>query len=173
MSAGPPSTTTPCGSWQDLCKFRYDVRYLRYWATECSMCRTSRTSAFAGQRRGSHAQGGCTRACATDGTGRDVHRRYFRDMDRLNVVRPDISPRASGHIPEMIELIETLVARESRTRSTGRFISTSAVRGIWQAVGPPGGGTAGRTRVECWRKNGPSRLCPVEACRAGTYHALE
>ena len=36
-------------------------------------------------------------------------RRYFRDMDRLNVTRPDISPRASGHIPEMIELIQTLL----------------------------------------------------------------
>lgn len=36
-------------------------------------------------------------------------RRYFRDMDRLNVLRPDISPRASGHIPEMIELIKILL----------------------------------------------------------------
>lgn len=36
-------------------------------------------------------------------------RRYFRDMDRLNVTRPDISPRASGHIPEMIEWIKTLI----------------------------------------------------------------
>ncbi|MHB0857475.1 MAG: cysteine--tRNA ligase [Anaerolineae bacterium] len=38
-------------------------------------------------------------------------RRYFRDMDRLNVTRPDISPRASGHIPEMIELVKTLIER--------------------------------------------------------------
>ncbi|MCD6376205.1 MAG: class I tRNA ligase family protein, partial [Caldisericaceae bacterium] len=30
-------------------------------------------------------------------------RSYFEDMDMLNVVRPDISPRASGHIPEQIE----------------------------------------------------------------------
>jgi len=36
-------------------------------------------------------------------------RRYFRDMDRLNVLRPDISPRASGHIPEMIALITALL----------------------------------------------------------------
>ncbi|MGB1286391.1 MAG: class I tRNA ligase family protein, partial [Aggregatilineales bacterium] len=27
-------------------------------------------------------------------------RSYFEDMDALNVQRPDISPRASGHIPE-------------------------------------------------------------------------
>ena len=36
-------------------------------------------------------------------------RRYFRDMDRLNVTRPDISPHATGHIPEMLELIQTLI----------------------------------------------------------------
>ena len=36
-------------------------------------------------------------------------RRYFRDMDRLNVQRPDISPRATGHVPEMIELTQTLI----------------------------------------------------------------
>lgn len=36
---------------------------------------------------------------------------YFEDMDALNVTRPDISPRASGHIPEQIELVNTLIAR--------------------------------------------------------------
>jgi cysteinyl-tRNA synthetase len=34
---------------------------------------------------------------------------FFRDMDKLNCVRPDISPRATGHIPEQIELVRTLV----------------------------------------------------------------
>jgi cysteinyl-tRNA synthetase len=38
-------------------------------------------------------------------------RRYFEDMDALNVQRPDISPRASGHIPEQIELIKALVEK--------------------------------------------------------------
>ena len=36
-------------------------------------------------------------------------REYFRAMDALNCLRPDISPRATGHIPEMIELIQTLI----------------------------------------------------------------
>jgi len=36
-------------------------------------------------------------------------RSYFEDMDALEVVRPNISPRASGHIPEQIELIKTLL----------------------------------------------------------------
>jgi len=34
---------------------------------------------------------------------------YFKAMDQLNVLRPDISPRASGHIPEQIELVEKLL----------------------------------------------------------------
>ena len=29
-------------------------------------------------------------------------RSYFEDMDALNVLRPDISPRATGHITEQI-----------------------------------------------------------------------
>jgi len=34
---------------------------------------------------------------------------YFEDMDKLNCLRPDISPRATGHIPEQIALVETLI----------------------------------------------------------------
>ena len=37
-------------------------------------------------------------------------RRYYHDMDRLNVLRPDIAPRASGHVIEMISMIKRLVA---------------------------------------------------------------
>ena len=37
-------------------------------------------------------------------------RAYFGDMDALGVRRPDISPRASGHIPEQIAMIEKLLA---------------------------------------------------------------
>ncbi|OGO46687.1 MAG: cysteine--tRNA ligase [Chloroflexi bacterium RBG_16_64_43] len=37
-------------------------------------------------------------------------RSYFEDMDALGVGRPDISPRASGHIPEQIELTKRLLA---------------------------------------------------------------
>jgi len=38
-------------------------------------------------------------------------RNYFRDMDQLNVIRPDISPRASGHVPEQIELAQQLIEK--------------------------------------------------------------
>src|SRR3972149_2565283 len=39
-------------------------------------------------------------------------RSYFEDMAALGVARPDISPRASAHIPEQIEMIKQLVADE-------------------------------------------------------------
>ena len=38
-------------------------------------------------------------------------RSYFEDMDALHVARPDISPRASGHIPEQIELVKVLLEK--------------------------------------------------------------
>jgi cysteinyl-tRNA synthetase len=38
-------------------------------------------------------------------------REYFADMDALGVKRPDISPRASGHIPEQIGMIQTLIEK--------------------------------------------------------------
>lgn len=36
-------------------------------------------------------------------------REYFAAMDTLNCLRPDISPRATGHIPEMIDLVQRLI----------------------------------------------------------------
>jgi len=38
-------------------------------------------------------------------------RSYFQDMDALGVIRPSISPRASCHIPEQIQLVKTLLSR--------------------------------------------------------------
>jgi cysteinyl-tRNA synthetase len=38
-------------------------------------------------------------------------REYFEDMDALGVRRPDISPRAGGHIPEQIAMIERLIEK--------------------------------------------------------------
>ncbi|GIK27009.1 MAG: cysteine--tRNA ligase [Chloroflexota bacterium] len=39
-------------------------------------------------------------------------RHYFQDMDTLGVQRPDISPRASAHVPEQIKMIQTLIEKE-------------------------------------------------------------
>lgn len=44
---------------------------------------------------------------------------YFDAMDALGVGRPDISPRASGHIPEQIQMIETLLAKGYAYESNG------------------------------------------------------
>lgn len=44
---------------------------------------------------------------------------FFRDMDELNVLRPDISPRASGHIPEQISMIEILMQKGHAYESNG------------------------------------------------------
>jgi cysteinyl-tRNA synthetase len=38
-------------------------------------------------------------------------RSYFEDMDALAVLRPDISPRATGHVLEQIALTQTLLKR--------------------------------------------------------------
>ena len=38
-------------------------------------------------------------------------RSYFEDMDALGLIRPDISPRASGHIVEQIEMVKKLVKK--------------------------------------------------------------
>ncbi len=46
-------------------------------------------------------------------------RNYFRDMDLLNVIRPDISPRASGHVPEQVELTEILIEKGYAYESNG------------------------------------------------------
>jgi len=38
-------------------------------------------------------------------------REYFRDLDALGARRPDISPRATGHLVEMIEAIQLLIEK--------------------------------------------------------------
>ena len=46
-------------------------------------------------------------------------RRHFEVMDNLGVIRPDISPRASGHIPEQLEVIEILLKKGLAYESEG------------------------------------------------------
>jgi cysteinyl-tRNA synthetase len=46
-------------------------------------------------------------------------RHFFRDMDRLNCLRPDISCRATGHIPEMQELVRTLLEKGAAYEAGG------------------------------------------------------
>jgi cysteinyl-tRNA synthetase len=46
-------------------------------------------------------------------------RSYFEDMDALGVLRADISPRASGHILEQIEIVEQLIRNGNAYVSNG------------------------------------------------------
>lgn len=46
---------------------------------------------------------------------------YFRDMDILGNLRPDISPRASGHISEQIEIIKGLLEKDAAYRVKGNI----------------------------------------------------
>jgi cysteinyl-tRNA synthetase len=46
-------------------------------------------------------------------------RLYFADMDALGVMRPDISPRASAHIPEQIEMIQVLIEKGHAYEANG------------------------------------------------------
>ncbi|HUV95670.1 MAG TPA: cysteine--tRNA ligase [Anaerolineae bacterium] len=63
-------------------------------------------------------------------------RRYFRDMDRLKVTRPDISPRASGHIPEMIDLVAELLANGFAYEVNGSvYFSVSKFEGYGKLSG--------------------------------------
>ncbi|MGA7159871.1 MAG: cysteine--tRNA ligase [Bacteroidota bacterium] len=48
-----------------------------------------------------------------------VTRSYFDDMDALNILRPDISPRASGHIIEQIEMVKKLLANGHAYEANG------------------------------------------------------
>lgn len=44
---------------------------------------------------------------------------YFDNMDALGVQRPDISPRASAHIPEQIAMIKSLIEQEHAYEANG------------------------------------------------------
>ncbi len=59
-------------------------------------------------------------------------RNYFRDMDLLNISRPDISPRASGHVPEQIELTQTLIEKGHAYESQGNVYFSVA---SWPSYG--------------------------------------
>jgi len=46
-------------------------------------------------------------------------RRHFDVMDKMGVIRPDISPRATGHIPEQLDAIQTLIENDYAYESNG------------------------------------------------------
>ena len=61
---------------------------------------------------------------------------YFDDMDAMNVIRPDVSPRASGHIPEQIEMIAKLIENGHAYAVGGKvFFDISTFKGYGKLSG--------------------------------------
>jgi len=48
--------------------------------------------------------------------------RFHTDMDALNALRPTMEPRATGHLPQMIALVETLIARGHAYAADGHVL---------------------------------------------------
>ena len=74
------------------------------------------------------------------------HAIYLREMDSLNVLRPNAYPRASDSMPQIIEMIETLVARGHAYTVEGHVMFDSTSRADFGAL-------AGRTPQEL--RDGP------------------
>ncbi len=101
---------------------------------------------------------------------------YFDAIQALNVLRPSIAPRASGHIPEMLELTEKLLARGHayqrkgsvyfRVRSFPEYGKLSG--NAWRSSGRAPGWRCGRKRKTPWtspsgRPPSPGTSCAGEA----------
>lgn len=73
---------------------------------------------------------------------------YFHDMDRLGNLRPDISPRASGHVPEQIELIKILLEKNFAYRVAGNiYFDVSSFANYGELSGRTGDDQKTGTRV--------------------------
>ncbi len=54
---------------------------------------------------------------------------FFQDMDRLNIIRPDVLPKATDHIPEQIRMVEELEKNGHTYRtSDGIYFDTSTYK---------------------------------------------
>ncbi|MEX2632971.1 MAG: cysteine--tRNA ligase [Balneolales bacterium] len=96
---------------------------------------------------------------------------YFRDMDLLGVQRPDISPRASGHIPEQIDMVQKLMDNGHAYEVDGNvYFEVSSLPDYGKLSGRTTDASESGTRVESasdkknpsdfalWKKAGPSHI---------------
>ncbi len=101
----------------------------------------------------------------------DYTRSYFEDMDRLNLLRPDISPRATGHITEQIELTNTLINKGFAYEADGSvYFEVAAFEGYGKLSGRSIEDMVSGTRVEAaqgkkhatdfalWKKADPNHI---------------
>lgn len=76
-------------------------------------------------------------------------RSFFEDMDALHVLRPDISPRATGHIPEQVVLITELLRKGLAYEAGGSvYFSVGAFPGYGRLSGRSVDELEAGTRVE-------------------------
>lgn len=74
---------------------------------------------------------------------------YFDDMDALGVARPDISPRATGHIIEQIEIVKLLIKKGFAYESNGSvYFDVSKDKEYGKLSGRSTEETESGTRVE-------------------------
>ncbi|MGB3087881.1 MAG: cysteine--tRNA ligase [Phycisphaerae bacterium] len=86
-------------------------------------------------------------------------RRYFEDMDRLNVLRPDISPRASGHIIEQIEHTKRLIETGHAYEANGSVYFDVA---SWPAYGKLSGRSVEAMRAGARVEANPDKKHPAD-----------
>jgi len=73
---------------------------------------------------------------------------YFHDMDLLGNLRPDVSPRASGHLPEQIELIKILLDKDLAYKVGGNiYFSVSSFSKYGELSGRTGENQKTGTRI--------------------------
>ncbi len=59
---------------------------------------------------------------AIDGITARTTKAFHEDMAALGCLRPDVEPRATAHIPQMIEMIETLIAKGNAYEADGHVL---------------------------------------------------
>ena len=91
---------------------------------------------------------------------RELHTAY----DALGCLRPTYEPRATGHVPEMIEMIKTLIERghayAAEDGSGRRLLRRAVVARVRRAVAP------GRRRHGARRRRRPARQAGLARLRA-------
>ncbi|MCW7760846.1 cysteine--tRNA ligase [Photorhabdus luminescens] len=93
------------GHGRTFVSFDVIARYLRYLGYDLTYVRNVTDVDDKIIKRAAENRENCD-----DLTGRMLAEMY-KDFDALNILRPDLEPRATRHIPEIIELTESLIER--------------------------------------------------------------